>query len=112
MINSFKDESKCRQSVVINRFKGKRENIVTTYSQTETWLIHLHESSETLDDVQTIRNHDIITFKHTQKGGYLAVGPGKPADSMMSSQRGGVMFSSLSTKDKEKYPILRELEDN
>ena len=65
-----------------------------------------------MEDVQTIRNHDIITFKHTQKGGYLAVGPGKMVDSMMSSQKGGLVgggfaFSNLSSKDKEKYPILR-----
>lgn len=66
--------------------------------------------------MQTIRNHDIITFKHTQNGGYLTVGPAKPGDSLAGSQKNEGLFSGLVGKSKgmeeEKYPILRELEDN
>jgi hypothetical protein len=41
-------ESTEQRSPTEKRKKTKRFNIVTTYSQSETWLIHLHEGHETL----------------------------------------------------------------
>ena len=72
-INTIKSNE--RASTVAVRDRAKRQNIVTTYSQSETWLIHLHEEYETLNDLRYIRTHDIVTLKHTQKDGYLALGP-------------------------------------
>lgn len=48
-----------------------RYNIVTTYSQKFTWLIHLHESPKALNDRDAIRTHDLLFLIHTKNEGYL-----------------------------------------
>lgn len=67
---------KTRSSINI---KDEKFNIVTTYSQSYTWLFHLHEGHETLEDTDHIRTHDIILLTYTKNDGYLCL-DNKPDD--------------------------------
>lgn len=57
--------------------KDEKFNIVTTYSQSYTWLFHLHESHESLNDIDEIRTHDIILLTYTKNDGYLCLNKNK-----------------------------------
>ena len=53
--------------------KEGKHNIVTTFSRNFTWLIHLHEEHDTLEDIEQIKTHDLLFLIHTKNEGFLTL---------------------------------------
>lgn len=76
--------------------KEGKHNIVTTYSRSFTWLIHLHEDHDTLDNIEQIRTHDLIFLIHTKNEGFLTLEiEGQPCIKLPVYETGYPFFTSL-----------------
>lgn len=85
----------------------EKYNIVTTYSRSFTWLIHLHETHETLGDKDQVRTHDLLFLIHTKNEGYLCIDEeqGAPVISLPLKDTGYPFFTSI--WEIEKLPVAQ-----
>jgi hypothetical protein len=75
-----------------------RYNVVTTYSQSQTWMLYLHESHLTIKDKKRINTHDIIYIVHTHHRGFL------------TSQQDKLILKEPLTEDPMLFSALWEIE--